>query len=214
MYRFIQKHGKKLLAVFSAFLMVSFAASGMLTPGGGGRNPVVGRIGDGEKIRGQDVFVARQQWQLLSRVTDRNGRPLSGMLGPEIEAAMSKNPVLFLLLQKEAEQLGVTVSDDALQSMIANNPSLITTDPDRNEQIAQAVRSLLLVIQSAQRAGSVIKVTDPMVKHELAELGQSITLNLVDFTTAKYIDQARAKEPTAEELKAHFQKYADQVAGG
>ena len=212
MYRFIQKHGKKLLAVFSAFLMVSFAASGMLTGGGRGHNPVVGRIGS-EKIRGHDVFVARQQWQLLNRLNDRNGRRLSAALGPEIEAEMSRNPVLFLLLQKEAEQLGVTVSNDNLQSMLANNPTLLTTDPDRNEEINRAVRSLLLVVNSAQRAGSVIKVTEPMVKQQLAELGQSITLNLVDFTTAKYIDQAKAKEPTAEELKAHFQKYGDQVAG-
>jgi hypothetical protein len=213
MYRFIQKHGKKLLAVFAAFLMVSFAASGMLTPGGGGRNPVVGRINGKEKIRGQDVFVARQDWQTLSRLSGPQGRPLTAMLGPKIEADITRQPILFLLLQKEAEQLGVTVSDDTLQTMLTNTPNLITTDPDRNDQIRRAVRNLLLVINGAQRAASVIKITDPMVKHQLAQAQQSITLDLVDFTTAKYIDQAKAQPITADQLKAHFEKYADTVPG-
>ena len=217
MYRFIQKHGKKLMAVFAAFLMVSFAASGMLTPGGaGGHNPLVGRIvagGDDEKIYGQDVFIARQDWQVLTRVTDGRGRRLSAMLGPEIEAEITRRPVLFLLLQKEAAQLGVTVTQDTLQSWLQNTPGLLTADAERNEQITRAVRSLLLVINSAQRAASVVKISDPMVDHQLAQVQQSITLNLVDFTTAKYIDQAKAAEPTPEQVKAHFEKYADTIAG-
>ena len=215
MYRLIQKHGKKLLAVFSAFLMVSFAASGMLTGGrGGGNNPVVGRIGGKEKIRAQDVFIARQDWQTLGHLPGGSqGRPLSSMLGPQIEAEITRQPILFLLLQKEAEQLGVTVSQDSLQTMLQNTPGLITPDPDRNEQIARAVKNLLMVINGAQRAASVIKVTDPMVQHQLAQVQQSITLDLVDFTTAKYLDQAKTPPPTAEEIKAHFEKYADTVAG-
>jgi hypothetical protein len=217
MYRFIQKHGKKLMAVFAAFLMVSFAASGMLTPGGaGGHNPLVGRIvagGDDEKIYGQDVFIARQDWQVLTRVTDGRGRRLSAMLGPEIEAEITRRPVLFLLLQKEAAQLGVTVTQDTLQSWLQNTPGLLTADAERNEQITRAVRSLLLVINSAQRAASVVKISDPMVDHQLAQVQQSITLNLVDFTTARYIDQAKAAEPTPEQVKAHFENYADTIAG-
>ncbi len=212
MYRFIQRHGKKLLAVFSAFLMVSFAASGMLTPRGGGRNPVVGRIGN-EKVRGQDVFIARQDWQMLTRLNDSRGRRLSQLLGPQIEAEITRQPIMFLLLQKEAEQLGVTVSQDSLQTMLTNTPGLITTDPDRNEQISRAVRNLLLVINGAQRAASVIKVTDPMIRHQLAQGQQSITLDLVDFTTAKYLEQAKATAPTPEQLKAQFEKYGDTVPG-
>lgn len=212
MYHFVKKHGKKLMAVFAAFLMVSFAASGMLTPGGGGHNPVVGRIGDGE-IRGQDVFIARQDWQTLTRLNDGRGRRLSAMLGPEIEAQITQQPILFLLLQKEAEQLGVTVIEDNLQTMLQNTPGLITPDPERNESIQRAVRKLLLVLNGAQRAASVIKVSDPMVRHQLAQVQQSITLDLVDFTTANYMDQAKAQPITAEQLKAHFEKYADTVAG-
>src|SRR5687767_2055966 len=123
MYRFVQKHGKKLMAVFAAFLMISFAASGMLTPGGGGHNPVVGRIGEDQEIRAQDVFIARQDWQMLNRLPGGpQGRPMSGLLGPGVEAEITKQPILFLLLQKEAEKLGVTVSQDNLNTMLANNP--------------------------------------------------------------------------------------------
>ena len=214
MYRFVQKHGKKILAVFSAFLMISFAASGMLSRGGGSHNPVVGRIGDGEKIYALDVFLARQDWQLLSRIpVGAQGRTMASLLGPGVEAEITKQPVLFLLLQKESEKLGVTVSEDNLQTMLANNPNLTTTDADRNDQIRRAVRGLLLVINGAQRAASVIKITDPMVRHQLAQIQQSITLDMVDFTTAKYLEQAKAQPITAEQLKAHFEKYADTVAG-
>ena len=219
MYRFVQKHGKKMLAIFSAFLMISFAASGMLTPGMTGRNPVVGRIGgaDGEKIRAEDVFIARQDWQLLSRLpaggAGAQQRSLASLLGPGVEAEISRQPVLFLLLQKEAGKLGVTVSEDNLNTMLANNANLTTTDVDRNEQIRRAVRGLLLVINGAQRAASVIKVTDPMVRHQLAQIQQSITLDMLDFTTAKYLEQAKAQPITAEQLKSHFEKYADTVAG-
>src|SRR5688572_5311455 len=129
MYRFVQKHGKKLLAVFSAFLMLSFAASGMLSRGGGGQNPVVGRIGDDEEIRAADVFYARQDWQTLSRIpAGQQGRTMTSLLGPGVEAEITRQPILFLLLQKEAEKLGVTVSEDSLQTMLANNPNLTTTD--------------------------------------------------------------------------------------
>lgn len=220
MYRFVQRHGKKLMAVFAAFLMVSFAASGMLTPGAGGGNPVIGRIGgeDGEAIRGEELFAARQQWQLLNRLsagTGPDGRPraLSSLLGPQVEAEITRQPILFLLLQKEAERLGVTVSEDNLQTVLTSMPGLITPDPERNEQIARAVRGLLLVLNAGQRAASVIKISDPMVQHQLAQVQQSITLDLVDFTSAKYIDQAKAKPITAEEMKAHFEKYADTIRG-
>ncbi|MEA2710930.1 MAG: hypothetical protein QOF78_3531, partial [Phycisphaerales bacterium] len=214
MYRLFQKHGKKLLAVFSAFLMVSFAASGMMGQGANARNnPVVGHIGK-EKIRGHDVFIARQDWQLLSKLPDgRTGRPLTAQLGPQLSAEINRRPILFLLLQKEAEQLGVTVNNDNLQMMLQNTPGLVTTDPDRNDAIARAVRSLQLVLGGANRAASIVKVTDPIVKNRLAQVQQSITVNLLDFTTAKYLDQAKADEPTAEQLKAHFEKYADTVPG-
>src|SRR5688500_7803220 len=36
---------------------------------------------------------------------------------------------------------------------------------------------------------------------------------MLDFTTAKYLDAAKAQPITAEQLNAHFDKYADTVAG-
>jgi hypothetical protein len=211
MYRFIQKHGKKLMAVFSVFLMISFAATG-LTGNRAGRNPVVGST-DGEKVRYEDVVHARGDWQVLSKIPGPRGMPLTSLLGTELDTEINRNPVLFVLLQKEAERMGVTVANDSLQSMLTNTPGLITPDRERNAQISRAVRGLLLVYQGAQRASSVVKITEPMVQHQLAQIAQSISVNLIDFTTAKYLDQAKGTEPTAEQIKQQFEKYADTVPG-
>src|SRR5688572_12597406 len=74
MYRFLQKHGKKLLAVFAAFLMISFALPSVNQFGSGGGNPVIGRLG-GDKLRAADLFEARQSWELLMR--SEGGVPLA-----------------------------------------------------------------------------------------------------------------------------------------
>src|SRR5687768_7543021 len=112
MYRFLQKHGKKVFAVFSAILMISFALPSMTGNSGGGRsNPVVGTV-DGQKVRAQEVYNAKQAWDILSRTRMPAGQqgsaPLIFMLGPAAAEEINSHPTMFYLLQKEAEKMGVT----------------------------------------------------------------------------------------------------------
>ena len=107
--------------------------------------------------------------------------------------------------------MGVSVSKDQLQSEMVNTPGFETGDDDRRNATERALADLLLVIQGFQRGASAIKVSEPMVKRELAMLGQTVTVNVVDFPASKYADKVPA--PTAEQLKAEFDKYSDVIKG-
>ena len=54
MYKLLQKHGKKLLAIFSAVLMIAFILPTSSRYGGMGRNPIVGTVA-GEKLTAQEM---------------------------------------------------------------------------------------------------------------------------------------------------------------
>jgi hypothetical protein len=107
--------------------------------------------------------------------------------------------------------MGVNISNDELMSALSNIPGLITTDEDRNAAVKHALASLMLIRGGFERAASTVKVSEPMVKQTLAQMGQTITVNTVDFSAAKYTD--KVPEPKAEQLKAQFDKYADVLKG-
>src|SRR5205814_445638 len=110
MYRFFQRHGKKLMAVFSAVLMIAFALPTFRGGGNTAGGRLIGTVG-GEKIYQQDVYRAHQTWQLLSQLhIDRADRSVADVLGPTAVGQINRRPVLFLLLQKEAQRMGVGIS--------------------------------------------------------------------------------------------------------
>src|SRR3954470_13147521 len=96
---------------------------------------------------------------------------------------------------------------------MTNIPGLMTPDPDRNDRVRRALAELLLVRQASLRAASAVKVSQPMVQRQLAESGQSLTVDVADFTTAKYMDKAQSPPPTAEQLKTQFEKYGEEIKG-
>src|SRR5687768_17207017 len=101
MYRFIQRHGKKLLAVFTAVLMITFALPSASNYSGGGSD-VVGKVG-GEKILAPELFRAHQAWELMSRTPYIDPRQpdrfelsmTQALLGPTAVAQIRENPILF-----------------------------------------------------------------------------------------------------------------------
>jgi hypothetical protein len=209
-YRFLQNHGKHLMAVFSVFLMIAFTLPSAYKRAAGA-SPVIATIGDGEKIHGDEAYNAKKAWELLNTIPVRGGT-LGMVLGPAAATHISKHPVEFLLLQKEAEKMGVSINRDQLETELANTPGLITTDDDRNAAIRRAVSGLLLIRSAFERAAGAVKISEPMVKQDLAQIGQTITVNTVEFNAAKYTD--KVKSPTADQLKTQFEKYADQLKGG
>lgn len=209
MYRFLQKHGKKIMAIFGAFLMISFTLPAAYRYGDNSRNPVVGTL-EGEKLYANELFEASRSWELLSGLPIQGGSAVD-ILGPAAVAQIRQHPVLFLLLQKEAQRMGVRVNNDMLESIVRNSPGMLSGNEERDQLLRRAISDILLVRQGFQRATSAIKVTEPMISQQLAELQQSITLSAVEFNAAQYTEKIPA--PSAEQLRAQFEKYADTLRG-
>ncbi len=68
-----------------------------------------------------------------------------------------------------------------------------------------------MVRQAFVRATSAVKISEPMMEHQLGVMGQTITLSAADFTGAQYA--SRVPPATADQLKAQFDKYADLLKG-
>ncbi len=219
MYRLIQRHGKKIMAVMAAFLMVTMALPSFSRFGGGGGGAdAVGKMGS-DAITNAEVFHAHQAWELMSRTPfitaqqpDRADRSIAQVFLPATAIAqIREHPIMFLLLQKEAQKMSITVSNDQLNGMIENIPTLKTGDPDRDDDLRAALSQLLLVRQAYERASSAIKITQPMIVQQLAAMGQSLTLNTVELNASQYTSKVPPVSP--EQLKAQFDQFAGLLKG-
>ncbi|HEV2292823.1 MAG TPA: SurA N-terminal domain-containing protein [Tepidisphaeraceae bacterium] len=231
MYRFMQKNKKKLLAVFAAFLMIVFILpAGLDQFGGGGRDPVLAKLGD-EEIHASEFQQAEQEWRMLSELRAGGPRsqfgaqlPFAYRLGwdpatsemdlftqgapPLPVRAITGNPRLYLLLQREAQRMGIAISDDRANEVLVNElAGAIPPDKQSADRLRRAIANFLAVQVAFDRGSSVIKVSDPAVQHELARRTQNVTVNVSSFPAAEYAEKVPA--PTTQQLQAHFQKYKD-----
>ncbi|HEX8523352.1 MAG TPA: hypothetical protein VF669_13945, partial [Tepidisphaeraceae bacterium] len=213
MKKFLQSYGKQILAVVSVLLMVAFfLPGGMKQAGMGGGNTVVGYVGK-EKFTATERHFGRAEWELLSRQRNpMSGRPLAYdlLLGAVPMSQIEAHPDLFPLLIKEAQKMGVTVSRDEVEDVVRNYlPGL--TDEDRLDEFRRAIADALTVRNAFLRAASVVKVSEPMRRNELARMGQMISVNLVEFDAAKFKNNVPA--PTTQQLNDQFTKYRDNLKG-
>src|SRR5204863_77946 len=100
-------------------------------------------------------------------------------MGRPIMEQFQNNEELFPLLVKEAQAMGVGVSTDILEAVLARRG--LTHDDPAYESMRQALRSVLMVTNAASRACSVVKVSRPEVTSMLASQRQEIALNLIEF---------------------------------
>src|SRR4051812_5102796 len=129
MYRFIRKNNKKLLAIFTAFLMIVFilpSSSRMFQPD---RNVLMGHLGD-EKIYATNVRQAQLEWEALKRiyVPSRNPQvrwePVWHLIFPpdvfqnEFAEQISQHGDMFYLLQREAQKMGAQPNEQAMQQLM------------------------------------------------------------------------------------------------
>ena len=124
---------------------------------------------------------------------------------------------MFLLLQKEAEKNGITVSDESLASMLGevqiqleDRVVLFQNLGDDNQmadEVRASVRAFLLVYSSFGDGMDKIKVSQPLLDNRRAKFLQEIKLNLTEFAARDYTD--KVAPPTPEQIQAQFNKYAD-----
>jgi len=217
MNKFIRKNQKKLLGVFGAFLMIVFVIQ--LAPKGMQSGPVehvAGTLG-GAKVTQFQILNAVDEWQLLKHLhyTDQNGQvssTLEHLLGPTTAAVIDRNPRSFFLLLADAQQQGIMVDNETLQSVLRNDISNLPAEgSDDMDRVVQSVHDCLTVQSLLARSAGVIKVTVPLRQFLLARADQMITLNLVNFPASQYLDKVKA--PSDADLRNQFDTYSDKIAG-
>src|SRR5689334_6278314 len=123
MIKVFQRNQKKLLAIFGVLLMIVFILPSGMKNARGISDHAVDKI-NGNKIYASEMRLAREEWTWLSRQPAYD--PQTGQRVPIPVAQLSKpvadditkHPEMFLLLQKEAEQDGVQVSNDLVNSIL------------------------------------------------------------------------------------------------
>src|SRR3954451_21216851 len=106
MYGFLRKNNKKLMAIFAAFLMVSFIADRGASRSMRERNdPVAATLVGDDKLRASEFRDAEQEWKMLTQLRSSRGGggfgafPIAYRLGPYAFSEIQRHPRLFLLLQ-------------------------------------------------------------------------------------------------------------------
>jgi hypothetical protein len=235
MTKFFRRNQKKLLAVFAVGLMIAFTVQ-MGTPkapmreGGG---VTMGHIGD-DKITLDQVRQGEVEWDYLKRLllineTDPSQPQLRPLLdafpfSPAFGRDINDHPETYALLLEEARRMGVQPRPAAGDSVV-NNPRVAIRLPDRTipitnapqdvvEKVRYVVQNLDMIFQAENRAFDTVKVSGPLLAHHAVALGQTMTLRAVQFDAKDFV--AQAPQPTDEQLRQQFQKYADtdpEVAG-
>jgi hypothetical protein len=222
MQRFLRDNSKKVMALFSVVLMVLFflpSLSGNNSSRNGDADRTVATVYGNEKISAYEQETAKQEWELVTRQLyydrgngDDQHAPIAEKLGQGAVAAIDNNPLSFLLLMKEAEHLGITVSNDQLQEAVKNQVANMP-DPadDSYPRALSAVHDLLLVYNLLDRVSDVVKESGPRVIRNLALTQQDASLNVATIPLANYL--AAATQPTREQLQTQFNLYSQTLAG-
>lgn len=206
MYKFLQKNNKKLIAIFGVGLMVVFILPQVaFDKNRGTSREVVGHIGS-EPVLAGEARLAYDQWRQLRE------QELAFVLGP-IAEDIEKHPTLFVLLQKEAEQLGLRVPDAQVDETLRGiqTSSAMRGRPSPNIQIKPALRSLMLVLELFQRVESGLKPSRPLALREAADQFQRVKINLVHFAAEDF--KKDVPTPSETDIVRQFDTYKNADPG-
>lgn len=231
MYKYMQKYSKKVMAVLSIFLMITFVVQQSTKSGNDRMDPAVATVA-GQEIKDSELKRAKSEWEFLNRNAaifqqyepypglppQRGLQPVGVLLGRQAMQQIQLHPELYLLLQKEAQNMGVSLNVERLETMLRNQvytrgaddkavPAADAPDPEIRNNLRIALANFLLVQSAFDRAASTLKISEPLRQYDVAARFQSIMLNLVDFPARDY--EAKVPPPTAQQLDEQFKKYAD-----
>jgi hypothetical protein len=220
MTSFLRDNGKKIMAVVSAGLMISFLlqrSTGSGNPSEAAANRVVATIFDGQGITALQESNAKQEWEMLrhrlyyvSNPGDQQYVPLAGLLGQEPVGVIDSNPQSFLLLVEEARKLGISVSNDQLQDLIRSHLANFPDEADPGYDLArQSVADLLLVNNLLDRVGSTVKLSQPAQERMLALTQQDVSISMVELSAKRHLPDAT--QPTDQQIQAQYDKYRTQL---
>lgn len=227
MYRYFERNGKKFLVILGVFLMVAF-----IVPTGFRNSAFRGQGRAAGKLAGQTVYEgelsdAKKEWELLTRnlIHGREfaymemGLALAGFpqqqFGaqsmPGLEGQIDRHPDLFFLLSHEAEQQGIRISSDTVNTVVANDFPEAQQPSINMLGVQEAVRRVLLIGALRDRMASSVHVSEPAILHTNAPEWQSVRLNLVEFTTSEF--EKTVPAPTTQQVQAQFDQYRNVLPG-
>jgi hypothetical protein len=221
---FFRDNSKKLMALFSAVLMILFFLPSLAGSGGrgnDGKQPIATVYGN-ENISALQSQAINEEWRLLTTrlmeippqgSSDSTQEiPLANILGQPAIQQLQAKPDGFLLLVMQAHKLGIGVSNDqyqeVLKSQVANFPD--ESDPSYDRSLA-AVHDLLLVNNLLNRVSDVVKISQPRGVLALAITQQSVALNVVFYSSDHYI--AATTQPTPEQTQKQYDLYSHTLPG-
>jgi hypothetical protein len=206
MYKWMKKNQKKLLAVLGVFLMIAFIATlGYRGPTGRTRSQTVAAYIGKTPVYHSELEDAKDQWRALMQIAVPDQRiPLPYAALPyQVVNDIQKHPELFLLLQTEAKQNGISVSNDNAMEFWVNQLQQ-PAEYAQPHEIA-AIRGLLTILGELRNLGQAVKISRPQWQHEVARQYQAVRLNLVDFRADEF--EKNVPNPTPQQLQEHFERY-------
>lgn len=230
MYQFFRKNNKKLMAIFGAVLMVAFLIPTFNRPGPGSVDRVVGMIGTTE-VHQDDLRQVDQEWAFLTQrvvvnsgaASDSQWMPIVALMPQEFVDATRQDSTAYYLLLQEARQMGM-VPELAEADDLMSRPQFAVNLPDgrkvplqdvpdeaMRESVRAAVADLAMVRSAFDRAVDVVKISSPIVQHEIALRLQQIKVRVVDFPAKSYEDKIGT--PTNEDLQKQFSQFASTLTG-
>lgn len=208
MYKFMQKNKKKMLAIFGVLLMIVFilpTTAKRYRP----HDESAFHLGK-ETVSVGEVREAEQEWQEIERVLFPELGPVQLVVGE-----MHDKPSMFVLLQREAKQLGLSVSDaqvdEALTRLAQQYARAGRQMPPGAGTLKPAMRSLLLVRALFDRVADGVKPSPPYALREMAENGQRVKIDLVHYAADDFKKQAAT--PTPEQLQKQFDEFKSLPSG-
>ncbi|HEX4124964.1 MAG TPA: hypothetical protein VHY37_09590, partial [Tepidisphaeraceae bacterium] len=207
MYKFIRKYQKMFLAIFGVGLMVIFIIPSAFKGGGGYGNRIVAYIGD-KPVYATESLQSEAEWKMLRSMRDFNsqGQPIpvaAAYLGNSLFGEIDDKPELFLMLQKEATQQGVTVSPQMVVDLAGTEQS------EEGQERRAAFHSLLLVAGLRDQLASAVQFTEPMETHRLAQEAQKARLSLVTFKADQF--KPAIPTPTMDQLRKMYDQYKNTI---
>ncbi len=212
MHVFIKKNQKKLMAIFAVVLMVAFLIPTVATRGQRS-DRVSATVFESQPVYASELAQARGEWERLKSVQIFNpyqygNIPIVYRLGQSAVEEINRHPELFCLLQVEARDLGITVTDDQVETLLKSDQVRLPAmnDISEYERTRSALAGLLLIENGFERIASNVKISNPLGKRLLAQNFQEIKVGLVEFPVAEYTTQVKA--PTTQQVQEQFAKWS------
>src|SRR5207237_8254915 len=100
---------------------------------------------------------------------------------------IAANRDLFCLLQREAEQSGIRISDDVVNTVFTNEMFMASSlDIDQQTEMKDAIRHVLEISVLRDRLTSGVHVSERSVLRDIQPQWETVRLNLVTLAAADY----------------------------